>query len=317
MLRRGMLRSAMPSSSGGGVVLRASGGPSILKELSNEQIAVDIEDCLRLNVDAMAVQVFVGGEYESQTVHNLTRLVDAGNRYGIVTLGVTAVGKAMTRDARYLRLACRISAELGAQVVKTYYVGEGFETVTASCPVPVVMAGGKKIAELDALKMAYNAISQGAAGVDMGRNIFQSEAPAAMIQAVGKVVHESMKPEQAYEFYLRTARLDLDDYNNDTEEGCHITSMAGTWMSVVKGFGGMRVRNGQLHINAFLPDKWKSYSFRLEFRDRVLKIKVTADGVVSFVGRETGYGNVIMVKHSGHFSTVYGHLSRFARHLHR
>ncbi len=201
MLTRGMLRSTIPSSFGGGVVLRASGGPSILKELSNEQMAVDIEDCLRLNVDAMAVQVFVGGEYESQTVHNLTRLVDAGNRYGLVTLGVTAVGKSMTRDARYLRLAVRICAELGAQVVKTYYVPEGFETVTASCPVPVVMAGGKKIGELEALKMAHNAISQGAAGVDMGRNIFQSEAPAAMIQAVGKVVHESMKPEQAYEFY--------------------------------------------------------------------------------------------------------------------
>lgn len=201
MLTRGMLRSTIPAAFGGGVVLRASGGPSILKELSNEQIAVDIEDCVRLNVAAMAVQVFVGGEYESQTVHNLTRLVDAGNRHGIVTLGVTAVGKELTRDARYLRLACRICAELGAQVVKTYYVGEGFETVTASCPVPVVMAGGKKLAELDALKMAHRAISEGAAGVDMGRNIFQSEAPAAMIQAVGKVVHESMQPEHAYEFY--------------------------------------------------------------------------------------------------------------------
>ena len=201
MLTRGILRSTIPPSFGGGVVLRASGGPSILKELSNEQIAVDIDDCIRLNVDAMAVQVFIGGEYESQTVHNLTRLVDAGNRYGIVTLGVTAVGKELTRDARYLRLACRICAELGAQVVKTYYVPEGFETVTASCPVPVVMAGGKKIGELDALRMAYNAISEGAAGVDMGRNIFQSEAPAAMIQAVGKVVHELMKPEQAYDYY--------------------------------------------------------------------------------------------------------------------
>jgi len=201
MLTRGILRSTIPPSFGGGVVLRASGGPSILKELSNEQIAVDIDDCIRLNVDAMAVQVFVGSEYESQTVHNLTRLVDAGNRYGIVTLGVTAVGKELTRDARYLRLACRICAELGAQVVKTYYVSEGFETVTASCPVPVVMAGGKKIGELDALRMAYNAISEGAAGVDMGRNIFQSEAPAAMIQAVGKVVHELMKPEQAYDYY--------------------------------------------------------------------------------------------------------------------
>ena len=212
MLTRGMLRSTISPAFGGGVVLRASGGPSILKELSNEQIAVDIEDCLRLNVNAMAVQVFVGGEFETQSIHNLTRLVDAGNRYGLPTLGVTAVGKAMTRDARYLRLACRICAELGAHVVKTYYVEEDFETVTASCPVPVVMAGGKKIPELDALRMAYNAISQGAAGVDMGRNIFQSEAPTAMIQAVGKVVHELMKPEAAYDFYqtLRHEKKDLE-----------------------------------------------------------------------------------------------------------
>lgn len=212
MLTRGMLRSTISPAFGGGVVLRASGGPSILKELSNEQIAVDIEDCLRLNVNAMAVQVFVGGEFETQSIHNLTRLVDAGNRYGLPTLGVTAVGKAMTRDARYLRLACRICAELGAHVVKTYYVEEDFETVTASCPVPVVMAGGKKIPELDALRMAYNAISQGAAGVDMGRNIFQSEAPATMIQAVGKVVHELMKPEAAYDLYqtLRHEKKDLE-----------------------------------------------------------------------------------------------------------
>jgi putative autoinducer-2 (AI-2) aldolase len=114
---------------------------------------------------------------------------------------VTAVGKELTRDARYLRLACRICAELGAHFVKTYYVAEGFETVTASCPVPLVMAGGKKLSELDALKMAYRAVSEGAAGVDMGRNIFQSDAPAAMIQAVRKVVHELLKPEQAYDYY--------------------------------------------------------------------------------------------------------------------
>jgi putative autoinducer-2 (AI-2) aldolase len=201
MLTRGILRTTIPSSYGNGVVLRVSGGPSILKELSNEQIAVDIEDAARLNVAAMAVQVFIGGEFETQSVHNLTRLVDRGLRYGIPTLGVTAVGKTLTRDAKYLRLACRICAELGAQVVKTYYVPGGFETVTASCPVPIVMAGGKRIAELDALKMAYNAVQQGAGGVDMGRNIFQSEAPVAMIQAVAKVVHEMMKPEQAYDFY--------------------------------------------------------------------------------------------------------------------
>jgi 3-hydroxy-5-phosphonooxypentane-2,4-dione thiolase len=201
MLTRGVLRAIVPSSFTSGVVLRASGGPSILKELSNEQLAVDIEDAVRLNVSALAVQVYIGGDYETQTVHNMTRLVDAGLRYGIPVLGVTAVGKNMVRDAKYFRLACRICAELGAQFVKTYYVTEGFDTVTASCPVPIVMAGGKKLPEIDALTMAHRAVSEGAAGVDMGRNIFQSEAPAAMIQAVGKVVHELMRPEHAFEFY--------------------------------------------------------------------------------------------------------------------
>ncbi len=202
MLTRGILRSCIPSSFGQGVVLRASGGPSILKELSNEQLAMDVEDALRLNAAAMAVQVYIGGEFETQSVHNLTRLVDAANRYGIAVLGVTAVGRNLTRDAKYLRLACRICAELGAHVVKTYYTPEGFETVTSSCPVPIVMAGGKKLPELEALTMAYNAVQQGAAGVDMGRNIFQSEAPAAMIQAVRRVVHEGMPPQQAHEYYL-------------------------------------------------------------------------------------------------------------------
>ena len=201
MCTRGILRTTIPAAFGNGVVLRASGGPSILKELSNEQIAVDIEDATRLNVAALAVQVFVGGEFETQSIHNLTRLVDAGLRYGVPVMGVTAVGKDMVRDARYFRLATRISAELGAQFVKTYYVAEGFATVTASCPVPIVMAGGKKLAELDALTMAYRAVSEGAAGGDMGRNIFQSDAPSAMIQAVGRVVHELMKPERAYDLY--------------------------------------------------------------------------------------------------------------------
>jgi 3-hydroxy-5-phosphonooxypentane-2,4-dione thiolase len=201
MLTRGILRTTIPSAFTKGVVLRASGGPSILKELSNEQIAVDIEDAVRLNVAAMAVQVFIGGEYETQSIHNMTRLVDMGNRYGIPVLGVTAVGKDMTRDARYFRLACRICAELGAHFVKTYYIAEGFETVTASCPVPVVMAGGKKLPELEALEMAHRAIGEGAAGVDMGRNIFQSDAPAAMIQAVKKVVHENYKPKEAFELF--------------------------------------------------------------------------------------------------------------------
>ena len=201
MLTRGMLRTTVPSSFGGGVVLRASGGPSILKEISNEHIAVAVEDALRLNVAAVAVQVFIGGEYETQSVHNMTTLVDLGNRHGLPVLAVTAVGKDMNRDAKYLRLACRMCAELGAHFVKTYYVPDGFETVTSSCPVPIVMAGGKKLPELDALTMAYNAVDQGAAGVDMGRNIFQSDSPEAMIQAVGAVVHQGMKPQQAYELY--------------------------------------------------------------------------------------------------------------------
>jgi putative autoinducer-2 (AI-2) aldolase len=168
--------------------------------MSNEHIAVDMEDAVRLNAAAVAVQVFIGGEYETQSVHNMTRLADAGNRVGMPVLGVTAVGKDMARDAKYMRLATRMCAELGASYVKTYYVDD-FDTVTAACPVPIVIAGGKKQPELDALTMAYNAVQQGACGVDMGRNIFQSDAPAAMIQAVGKVVHEDYSPQEAYELY--------------------------------------------------------------------------------------------------------------------
>jgi putative autoinducer-2 (AI-2) aldolase len=202
MCTRGILRSTIPPAYTKGIVLRASGGPSILKELSNEQIAVDIEDAVRLNAAAVAVQVFIGGEYETQSVHNMTRLVDMGNRYGIPVLGVTAVGKDMARDAKYMRLASRICAELGASYVKTYYVPDGFETVTASCPVPIVIAGGKKIPEFDALRMAYDAVEKGAAGVDMGRNIFQADAPEAMIRAVRHAVHENATPEQAFDVYM-------------------------------------------------------------------------------------------------------------------
>ncbi len=201
MLTRGILRSNIPPSANNSIVLRASGGPSILKELSNEEVAVSIEDSIRLNVSAMAVQVFIGGENEKQSVINMTKLVDQGTRYGIPTLAVTAVGKEMTRDAKYFRLATRMCAELGAHYIKTYYVEKDFDTVTSCCPVPIVIAGGKKLPELDALKMAYNAIQQGAAGVDMGRNIFQSEAPVAMIQAVRAVVHENETPEKALDLY--------------------------------------------------------------------------------------------------------------------
>ena len=206
MLTRGILRAIVPPSISQSIVMRVSGGTSILKELSNEEIAVDIEDSVRMNVCAMAVQVFIGGEYERQSIINMTRMVDQGTRYGIPTLAVTAVGKDMARDARYFRLATRICAELGAHYVKTYYIDEGFETVTASCPVPIVMAGGKKIPEKDALTMAYNAVQQGAAGVDMGRNIFQSDAPVAMIQAVKAIVHRNETPGKAFDLYTTLKR---------------------------------------------------------------------------------------------------------------
>jgi 3-hydroxy-5-phosphonooxypentane-2,4-dione thiolase len=201
MVTRGVLRSVVPPTLQQGFVVRASGGPSILKELSNEQLAMDVDDAVRLGAAAMAVQVFVGGEYETQTVTNMTRLVDEGYKHGVPVLGVTAVGKELARDARYLGLATRIIAELGAQVVKTYYCDPGFEKVTAGCPVPVVMAGGKKLSEVDALTMAWRAIDAGAAGVDMGRNIFQSESPLAMIGAVRKVVHDGMRPAEAFDVY--------------------------------------------------------------------------------------------------------------------
>ena len=205
MTTRGMVRSTIPAASGTPIVLRASGGPSILKELSDEQVAVGMEDAVRINACAVAVQVFIGGEFETQSVHNMTRLVDEGQRYGMPVLAVTAVGKELTRDARYLRLAARICAELGAHVVKTYYCAQDFDTVTAACPVPIVMAGGKKLPELDALTMAYRAVEEGAAGVDMGRNIFQSDNPVAMIRAVSAVVHESLKPQAVYDRFLRQA----------------------------------------------------------------------------------------------------------------
>ena len=208
MVTRGVLRTMIPPTFRKGIVLRASGGPSLLKELSDEEIAVDADEVCRLHVAALAVQIFVGGPFETRSIHNLTRLVDLGNRLGVPVFAVTAVGKEMVRDARYFRLACRMAAELGAHFVKTYYVPEGFETVTASCPVPIVMAGGKKLPEIEALTMAHRAIQEGAAGVDMGRNIFQSDAPAAMLQAVRKVVHENMKPREAKDVYesLRAER---------------------------------------------------------------------------------------------------------------
>jgi putative autoinducer-2 (AI-2) aldolase len=202
MTTRGMTRSTIPPSSRVPIVLRASGGPSILKELSDEEIAVSIEDAVRINAAALAVQVFIGGEHETRSVHNMTRLVDQGQKAGVPVMAVTAVGKELTRDARYLRLATRICAELGAHFVKTYYCAEDFATVTSACPVPVVMAGGKKLPELEALTMAHRAVEEGAAGVDMGRNIFQSQTPDAMIRAVGAIVHDQAKPQEAYDTFV-------------------------------------------------------------------------------------------------------------------
>jgi putative autoinducer-2 (AI-2) aldolase len=203
MTTRGMVRSTVPPASATPIVLRASGGPSILKELSDEQIALSIEDAVRLNAAALAVQVFIGGEFETQSVHNMTRLVDEGLHVGIPVMAVTAVGKELTRDARYLRLATRICAELGAHIVKTYYCDQDFATVTSACPVPVVMAGGKKLPEAEALTMAYRAIDEGASGVDMGRNIFQSAQAEGMIRAVSAVVHDAAKPDEAYDDFVR------------------------------------------------------------------------------------------------------------------
>ena len=202
MITRGALRTSIPAEMSKPVVLRSTGGQSILKELSNELVAVDVQDAVRLNASAMAVQVYIGGEHEHQSIGNLVKAVDAGNQYGIPTLAVTGVGKELVRDWKYLSLATRICAEMGAHFVKTYFCEKSFGRVVAACPVPLLIAGGKKLPELGALKMAFEAIDQGAAGVDMGRNIFQCEAPIAMIQAVRSVVHDQEKPEKAYQLYL-------------------------------------------------------------------------------------------------------------------
>ena len=198
MLTRGVLRASVNPGSSTPIVLRVSGGNSILGEdLSKETITVSVKDAIRLNVSAVALSIYVGSKYEHQTLKNLATLVSECEEYGIPVLAVTAVGKEMVRDARYLSLACRIAAEIGAHFVKTYYC-EDFQKVVKTCPVPVVIAGGKKIAEKDALKLAYNAVKDGAVGVDMGRNIFQSKDPVGMIKAVRQIVHENAKPEDVY-----------------------------------------------------------------------------------------------------------------------
>lgn len=202
MLTRGVLRTSVDATASIPIVLRVSGGTSILGELSNEGVSVSMRDAVRLNVTGVALSIFVGSDHEKETLLSLANLVDEGEEYGIPVLAVTAVGKEMVRDARYLSLCCRIAAELGAHFVKTYYC-EDFEKVTSSCPIPVVIAGGKKVPETDALQLAHDALQGGAVGVDMGRNIFQSEHPVAMIKAVRAIVHENASVDRAYEL-LRT-----------------------------------------------------------------------------------------------------------------
>jgi 3-hydroxy-5-phosphonooxypentane-2,4-dione thiolase len=201
MLTRGVLRNCIPSSTGTPIVLRVSGGASVLKDdLSDETIITSVEEAVRMNAVGMALSVFIGAAHEHQSIANLAKLIDEGERYGMPVLAVTAVGKDMGRDSRYLSLASRICAEMGAHIVKTYYCDD-FEKVSGTCPVPVVVAGGKKLPELEALEMTANAIAGGAVGVDMGRNIFQAESPIAMTKAVAAVVHQNFTAAEAFDLY--------------------------------------------------------------------------------------------------------------------
>ncbi len=205
MCTRGALRSIVPPSSNKPVSLRYSAGTTVLTDLNDECI-LDIEDAIRVNASALAVMVAIGSKFEAKTINNLVKTADLGNKYGIPTLGVTAVGKELVRDARYLALACRVCAENGATFVKTYNCEPDFEKVTATCPVPIVVAGGKKLPELEALQLAYDSIQQGASGVDMGRNVFQAEHPVAMLQAIRAVVHDGRKPKDAFDLYQTLKR---------------------------------------------------------------------------------------------------------------
>ena len=201
-ITRGMIRNCIDPRSDVSVCLRVSGGPSILGELSNEDITTSLEEAIRLNAAGVGMSIFVGATNEDRTIANLGRLVNEAERYGIPVLAVTAVGREMARDARYLSLACRIAAEIGAHFVKTYYC-EDFYKIAEGCPIPIVMAGGKKIPEMDALHMTANAIKEGASGVDMGRNIFQSDNPVGMIKAIRAIVHKGATVKEAFAIYSK------------------------------------------------------------------------------------------------------------------
>ena len=217
MLTRGVQRTSVDPKSETPMVLRVSGGSSIIgDDLSQEDITVSIEEALRLNASCVAMSIFVGSKYEYQTIVNLGKLVNEAEKYGMPVLAVTAVGKELGKDARYLSLACRVAAEQGAHIVKTYYC-DNFEKVVESCPVPIIVAGGKKIPELDALKLTYNAIKAGAVGLDMGRNIWQSEHPVAMIKAARSIIHGNSNVEQAYSLYKKLAANDKSKKPNPNQ----------------------------------------------------------------------------------------------------
>ena len=198
---RGAIRACVPPEITKAIALRSTSGSSMLQDdLSHEIVAVDVEDAIRMNADCMACQVFIGGDGQLESIDNLSYLINEGFRYSIPVLGVCAVGKDMERTDRYFKLATRIIAEMGVQMVKTYYC-DNFEEVVAACPVPIVVAGGKKLPEAEALTMAYRSIQGGARGLDMGRNIFQSDHAVEMAQAIGKIVHEGFTDKEALEFY--------------------------------------------------------------------------------------------------------------------
>jgi putative autoinducer-2 (AI-2) aldolase len=206
MPTRGVLRNCIDPKIDIPVVLRVSGGTSIVgRELLHEGITVAMKDAARLNVAGVAFSIMVGSEYERNTIIGLSQVVDQAEEYGIPVVAVTAVGKDMVRDEKYLALASRIAAEHGASIVKTYYC-DRFERVVDTCTVPVVIAGGKKLPEMEALEMAYKAIQAGAAGVDMGRNIFQADDPVAMIKAVRAIVHDKANPKEAYNILKANSR---------------------------------------------------------------------------------------------------------------
>lgn len=204
-LTRGVLRSSVPPDTATPIVLRVSGGATVLQEdLSHEAITTAMRDATRLNVSAVALSVFVGAPHEHESLVNLARLVDEGEEAGMPVLAITAVGKELEkRDARYLALACRVSAEIGAHVVKTYYC-EGFSKVVEGCPVPLVVAGGPRLdSDRAALELAHHAIDEGAHGIDMGRNIWQSDHPVAMLRALRAIVHEKASVREAMDVLER------------------------------------------------------------------------------------------------------------------